>query len=280
MQRIGINGVKAEYLSIMDRGLHYGDGLFETIACRQGALQLWDEHIARMKQGAGMLGIDFPGEEKYFRDIESLIDMPTDRDCIIKLLLTRGDGERGYKQPRKQKPTRAVIINHWPGHPTELVEQGIKVCLCKHPVSTNPVLAGLKHLNRLDNVLARSEWQDEFHEGFMSDVHGNIVEGTMSNIFCIKNGKLFTPGLDQCGVKGIIREQILLIAKENDFEHHIKNISLDDIHSMDEIFITNSIIGLWPVSCVGDTKYPVGELTCSFEQKLMQRMKNNAKSFA
>ena len=88
MQRISINGIKTEHLSIMDRGLHYGDGLFETIACRQGALQLWDEHIARMKQGAGMLGINFPGEEKYLQDIQSLLDTIPDRDCVIKLLLT------------------------------------------------------------------------------------------------------------------------------------------------------------------------------------------------
>ena len=135
-------------------------------------------------------------------------------------------------------------------------------------------------MNRLDNVLARSEWEDEYHEGFMPDVHGNIVEGTMSNIFCIKNGVLFTPALDQCGVKGIIREQILSIAKENGFGHQIKKLSLNDIHSMDEIFITNSIIGLWPVNCVGETKYPVGELTRNFERMLMQRIKNNAKSFA
>lgn len=280
MQRISINGIPAEHLPIMDRGLHYGDGLFETIACRKGALQFWDEHITRMRKGADTLDITFPGEEKYFQDIKNLLDQSPDENYVIKLLLTRGQGDRGYRRPQSPKPTRAVIINHWPKYPAELVSHGINVCLCKHQVSTNPALAGIKHLNRLDNVLARNEWDNEFHEGFMSDTNGNLVEGTMSNIFCIKNGALFTPRLDQSGVNGVIRNQVLSIAKEKNFENHIKNITVDDIYSMDEIFITNSIIGIWPVVSVGETKYPVGKIMCNLQSKLKQRIKNNAKAVA
>jgi 4-amino-4-deoxychorismate lyase len=280
MQRININGIATEHLSIMDRGLHYGDGLFETIACRRGALQFWDEHITRMRKGADTLDIAFPGEEKYFQDIRNLLHQSPDENCVIKLLLTRGQGDRGYRHPRSQKPTRAVIINHWPQYPVELVNYGINVCLCKHQVSTNPALAGIKHLNRLDNVLARNEWDNEFHEGFMFDTNGYLVEGTMSNIFCIKEGVLFTPRLDQCGVNGVIRNQVLSIAKEKDFEIHIKNVTIDNIYSMDEIFITNSIIGIWPVSSVGEIKYPLGDMTHSLESELRKRINNNAKTFS
>jgi 4-amino-4-deoxychorismate lyase len=281
MQRVSINGIETQHLPIMDRGLQYGDGLFETIACKDGALQFWDEHIIRIKSGAEKLGIVFPGEDKYFQDIKNLLDQYPDENCVIKLLLTRGPSDRGYRQAKTPKPTRAALVNPWPDYQEDVItKQGIKVHVCKHPVSTNPVLAGIKHLNRLDNVLARNEWGDDFHEGFMSDAHGNIIEGTMSNVFFIKNGTLLTPDLGQCGVNGIIRNQILSIAKENDFETHIRNINIDDIDAMDEIFVTNSIIGIWPVKSVNDSQYSIGNMTRNFETELKQRMKINAKTFA
>lgn len=280
MQRININGIAAEHLSIMDRGLLYGDGLFETMACRGGAIQFWDEHLTRMNKGADRLGIEFPGEKKYFQDIQALLDQAFDENCIIKLLLTRGQGERGYRQPHPQRPTRAVIINRWPQEMTDPASQGIKVYLCENPVSINPALAGIKHLNRLDNVLARNEWNDEFHEGFMFDSNGNLIEGTMSNIFCVKDEALFTPRLDQGGVKGVIRQQVLSIAKEKDFKIHIKKLTLDDIYSMDEIFITNSIIGIWSVASIGETRYPPGMITRRLQSELKQRIKKHAKTVA
>jgi 4-amino-4-deoxychorismate lyase len=280
MRRISINGINTDYLPIMDRGLHYGDGLFETIACRDGMMQLWREHIQRMEAGADALGINFPGEDRYMDDIETLIDPVRNKNCVIKLLLTRGSGERGYRQPRNARPLRAVIISDLPDHSPELVERGIKVCLCKHPASANPVLAGIKHLNRLDNVLARSEWQDEYDEGFMLDAQGNLIEGTMSNVFFVKDGELFTPAVDQCGVKGVVREQVLLIAEKNNFKMHVKKTGVDELHMADEIFITNSVIGIWPVNHFDETSYPVGDITRRFQEALLQRINDNAKSFA
>ncbi len=276
MQRISINGIEAKHLSVMDRGLHYGDGLFETIAFRSGKLEFWDAHLNRMEHGAGVLGIAFPGENEFLQDVKNLVKPLAAENYVIKLLLTRGIGERGYRQVDSGKPTRVVIISGFPEH----AEQNAKVCLCKHPVSINPVLAGMKYLNRLDNVLARREWGDEFDEGFMFDIHGNLVEGTMSNVFCIKNNALFTPELDQCGVSGIVREQVLSIAKEKDIKTKLQNMTIDDIGSMDEIFITNSIIGLWSVSCVGEVKYPVGDMTRNLEKEFKLRERTNAKTVA
>jgi len=276
MQRISINGIKTKHLSVMDRGLHYGDGLFETIAFRSGRLEFWDEHLKRMKHGAEVLGITFPGDDVFLRDVRNLAEALPTGNYVIKLLLTRGISERGYRQISSENPTRIVMSCDLP----ERTKQSAKIYLCKHPVSVNPVLAGIKHLNRLDNVLARREWGDEFDEGFMFDSHGNLIEGTMSNVFGVKNNALFTPELDQCGVSGIIREMVLSIAKENDIKTNIQNMTIDDIAAMDEIFITNSIIGLWPVSCVGEVKYSVGDMTRSLEKEFKLREGTNAKTVA
>ncbi len=276
MQRISINGIEAQHLSVMDRGLHYGDGLFETIAFRNGKLEFWSEHLKRMERGAEVLGITFPGENEFLQDVKNLVKPCPDENYAIKLLLTRGTGERGYHQAKQANVTRAVITSGL----SVRARQTAKVCLCKHPVSINSVLAGIKHLNRLDNVLARREWDNEFDEGFMFDTHGNLIEGTMSNVFGIKNNVLYTPGLDQCGVNGIVREQVLMIAKEKGIKTNIKNMSIDDIGAMDEIFITNSIIGLWPVSCVGEVEYSVGDMTRNLEKEFKLRERTNAKTIA
>lgn len=282
MQGISINGISAEHISIMDRGLHYGDGLFETIACVEGKLQFWEDHIDRMSEGAKVLGIECPLGSVFLSDINTLLSDKRGRH-VVKILLTRGQmggmGGRGYKYSATQQPSRIIIINEWPVH-TDAPTSGAHLCMCAHPISINANLSGIKHLNRLDNVLARNEWEDEFHEGLMSDINGHIIEGTMSNVFGIKNECLYTPLLDHCGINGIIRKHIIDIAKNIDMPLHISNMSKDDLYSMDEIFITNSIIGLWPVSLINDKNIKLGNSTNIFYNELQKRLEANAKYIA
>jgi len=275
MQRVSINGVHTEYVSVMDRGLHYGDGLFETIACVDGKLQFWDDHIQRMGEGARALGIEFSSGLTFLNDIKALLKDEFGR-CVVKILLTRGGGpgDRGYKYPAIQKPTRIVIINEWPNHADSINEA--RVCLCAHPISVNARLSGIKHLNRLDNVLARNEWKDEYDEGLMSDMNGNIIEGTMSNVFGIKNRNLYTPSLDRCGINGVIRKHIIDIGKSLNMSLHITNLSKDDLYSMDEVFITNSIIKIWPVTLINGKNIKLGDSTGIIYSELNKRLETNA----
>jgi 4-amino-4-deoxychorismate lyase len=280
MQRISINGISAEHISVMDRGLHFGDGLFETIACVDGQLQFWDDHINRIIEGANALGIECPAGSAYLNDINSMMSDKHGR-YVIKILLTRGQktgkGDRGFKYSADQMPTRIVMIGDWPN--TDAIKEA-HLCFCAHPVSVNAKLSGIKHLNRLDNVLARNEWNDEFHEGIMSDVNGNIIEGTMSNLFGIKNGDLYTPSLEYCGINGIIRKQVIDIAKNINIPLHISNLSKDDLCSMDEIFITNSIIGIWPVSRLHEKNINLGNKVNIFYNELLKRSETNAKAIS
>jgi 4-amino-4-deoxychorismate lyase len=274
MQHTSINGISTEHLSVMDRGLQYGDGLFETIACVDGNLQFWDEHIERMQKGAERLLID-SNTIRFFNDDVSILRQKHNIDnCTVKLMLTRGLGERGYRSPIKQKVTRIVTISDLPVYPEVFYKDGVDACICQHPVSINLRLAGIKHLNRLDNVMARSEWKDEFQEGLMLDESGNLIEGTMSNVFSVKNNVLITPSLERCGVNGIIRDQLLSIAREQDIKTVVTSMKIAELKEMDELFVCNSVIGVWPIKNIDANTYQVGPLTQQLA-KALQQVKQN-----
>ena len=256
----------------MDRGLHYGDGLFETIVSVDGKLQFWNEHIERMRLGAKQLGIDFSTTDNFSHDVQSMLEKFSINNCVIKLILTRGQGERGYRISSAQKVTRIVLLSNLPAYPDEYLKQGIKACFCLHPVSSNSRLAGIKHLNRLDNVLARNEWQDEYQEGLMLDESGDIIEGTMSNVFVVKNNQLHTPSLSLSGVNGVIRNQVLSIAQEQGIAVHISKIKKEELKNMDEVFVCNSVIGIWPVNSINEINYKIGPVTKKISQLLQQRI--------
>lgn len=270
-----INGVSAEYISLMDRGFQYGDGLFETIACRNGRLEFLKAHFERMQQGAERLNIPCPDLSLWLDDISEIIRplQNSSVDCVVKLILTRGYGERGYYYKGNGSVNRIVQLTE--GLPLryysddgEVNTEPARVCICRHPVSTNPVLAGLKHLNRLDNVMARNEWEHQYTEGLMRDAGGHVIEGTMSNVFGVKDGKLFTPLLNGSGVSGIIRSVLLRLAETMSIPFSVKNLTLDNIQNMDEIFICNSLIGILPVTSINSEKSVWQATSCTLTEKL------------
>ncbi len=288
-----VDGVMTGLVSLQDRGLQYGDGLFETIACEAGMLSFWAAHYSRLRQGSRRLGMACPVESLLLDDIVKLLERAGlhSADCIVKIMVTRGCSERGYRAPEQTPLTRIVQIHE--GLPQRFFKQdtvpAAKLCLCQHKVSINPSLAGLKHLNRLENVLARNEWRDEYHEGLMCDTDGNVIEGTMSNIFGIREGILFTPSLHRSGVAGIIRETIIRLAADNGIKVFEENLSLEKILSMEELFICNSLLEILPVTSLqasasvdAECLWQTTPLHYDFAEKinqLLQATKNdNAKS--
>lgn len=277
MQSISINGIATDYVSAMDRGLHYGDGIFETIACINYRLQFWQQHMDRMAAAAEKLNISFPGDRIFLQDIQNLLDMhPPSQSCVIKLILTRGSGERGYRCPVKPQPCRIVIRSNWPAGIDQVIKHGARLRICDTQIAINPQLAGIKHLNRLENVLARNEWRDDYDEGLMTDGQGHIIEGTMSNLFAVRDGILYTPALDQCGVSGIIRQQLILLANELKISVQEKPITLTELMQMDEILLTNSVIGLWPVTQFSERTYSIGNVSISLASQLTARANEHA----
>lgn len=254
-----VDGQPAESLAVTDRGLAYGDGLFETIAVTAGVPSLLDRHLARLSQGCARLAI--PYDEPEVR-AELLAFCQALGDGVAKLILTRGDGLRGYAPPQPAQSRRILQGGAKPSYPAVNAEQGIRLFPCATRLAEQPALAGLKHLNRLEQVLARGEWQDAEHaEGLMRDISGRVVEGVYSNLFLIKDGRLSTADLSRCGVAGVMRAELLERAAALGLVCDIRDISLDELVAADEVFLCNSLYGIWPVRALQARGWPVGPLT-------------------
>jgi 4-amino-4-deoxychorismate lyase len=258
-----VNGTYADAITTTDRGLQYGDGVFETLLVNNSTIVDWSLHSARLIRGCKVLGFHFSDIELCHQETCRLIaDIANHVDrCIIKIIVTRGQGGRGYLPPNNPKPNRIISRYPLPNYPQSYYQQGIELFLCKTRLAQNPQLAGIKHLNRLEQVLARQELPENFQEGLVCDFDHFVIEGTMSNVFMVKNKTLFTPSLDLCGVEGIQRENILMLAKQQGIPFHIKNIDLEEIQQADELFLTNSIIGIWPVKKFENKQWKVGAIT-------------------
>lgn len=245
-----IDGTPGRTLSAADRGLHYGDGVFETIAIHEGQPLLWDRHVRRLQSGCARLGIACPDTAQLAEEADRLC-----RDssrAVLKIIVTRGSGGRGYTPPASQQPTRILSVHEWPSHPAAHVQDGIDAPWCGIRLARQPALAGIKHLNRLEQVLARGELASSgAPEGIMMDTGGLVVEGTMSNLFAVRGNELWTPDLSSCGVEGVVRAEVLARAAECSLRPVIRAVAPDDLMSADEAFLTSSIIGIWPLRSIG-----------------------------
>ena len=255
-----VNGQAQDHIAVADRGLHYGDGLFETIAVNGGQPRLWERHCRRLSTGCQRLGIAQPDPEMMFEEA-CRVCAGIDRG-IMKIILTRGAGGRGYRPPQSGQATRIMAMYPWPAYPEANWRQGVAVRVCATRLGRNPALAGMKHLNRLEQVLARSEWDDpHIAEGLMLDDDGHVIAATMSNLFIVTAQGLLTPVLAACGVAGVMRGVVLDLAAELDIAREETPLRLEDLHRADEVFLTNALIGIWPVSRIEQRNYSVGSLT-------------------
>lgn len=257
-----VNGKAEDRIAITDRGLHYGDGLFETISYRNGIAEFLQQHIERLLLGCKKLRINFNELEQLKEEVVQICEELAGDDGVIKIIITRGSGGRGYLANPDMVATRIISSHPLPVYPADYVNKGIAVRFCQYILSANSQLAGIKHLNRLDQVLARNEWSDPtISEGLMSNADGNIVEGTMSNLFIVLDNKLITPLLTFAGIAGIIRARLIAIAQDYGLEFEERNVSRSDIHNAQELFVCNSVIGIWPVRSIETRSYPVGPIT-------------------
>ncbi len=260
------HGSRVESIPVDDRGLQYGDGIFETIAIRDARPRFWTAHIDRLFSGAERLGLQLPVANILQRDLERALALTTVNTgfCTAKLVVTAGVGPRGYGRDSGQPCRTLVGVFEGDGLPRENYVEGVDTVLCETPISEQPMLAGLKTLNRLDQVLACREWQggDAF-DGLMCDAQERLVCGTRTNLFLIRDNQITTPALDRCGVGGIMRRQILEGLAGNQIDCSVTDIPAAALDDADEVFVCNSQIGVVPVTRCGSRTWPVGEGTQS-----------------
>lgn len=246
-------------LSLTDRGLHYGDGLFETMCVVDGRIRLIERHMERLALGAERLAIPLASMDTLRYSLEHAAE--GHRDGVLKLIVTRGTGGRGYLPDEHPEPS--VVLLRYPAVDPDTVNAPATVRLCDLRLARQPLLAGIKHLNRLEYVMARAEWRDPaIAEGLLLDTSGFLVEGVVSNVFFVREGLIFTPKLHQCGVAGVMRAHVMDCAGRMGFTVEESGLRLADLLCADEVFLTNSLTGIRPVVRLsGHRTWPVGEIT-------------------
>lgn len=254
-----VDGQPADNVPLKDRGLAYGDGLFETIAVKAGQPLLLDRHLQRLTEGCRRLALVV--DHSVIRT-EVLAYAAALGDGVLKLILTRGDSLRGYGV-NPGAPVRRILQGSLPANYSQTHGiDGIRLFACVTRLAEQPLLAGLKHLNRLEQVIARAEWQGAEHaEGLMLDMSGRVIEGVFSNLFLVCNGSLLTADLNRCGVAGVMRAEILERAQILGIPVAVTDISVEQLQQADEVFVCNSVYGIWPVRGCAAMSWPVGPLT-------------------
>ncbi|MEY3516195.1 MAG: aminodeoxychorismate lyase [Pseudomonadota bacterium] len=231
---------RVQALSPQDRGLMYGDGLFETLRASRGDLPWWPAHWRRLQKGAERLGLALPDEGMIHAAAQELLDA---RPQVLKIVLTRGESGRGYLPAAG--PATCILSTHPLPSP---IAEPLHLHWCTTPIAQQPVLAGMKHLNRLENVLARGECADSgYAEGLMCDRDGHVVCATAANVFVYAGGQWQTPELSQCGIAGIAREHLLSM-----LEHvRIGPLTRSGMDAADAVFLCNAVRGIMEVRRIG-----------------------------
>lgn len=259
-----VDGEISERVSVLDRGLHYGDGLFETMAVFQGTPRFWQGHVDRLAAGCERLGLPVTPQTVLLREVQTV--SAGQRRCVVKVIVTRGTSGRGYAPESPARGNRVVASWSWPQDPGDLVETGIRMRICSLRLGVQPVLAGLKHLNRLEQVMARAEWSDHaVHEGLLLDVDDHVVSAISSNVFVVFGERLLTPRMDRCGVRGVMRAAILNAFRERCEQ---RRITLDMLAEADEVFVCNAVRGIFPVTRIDHWEYAIGTVTREVQQWL------------
>jgi 4-amino-4-deoxychorismate lyase len=260
-QLVRVNGRAVQEVSVLDRGLHYGDGLFETIACLGGRPRFLPRHLRRLASGCTRLGLALGDVAPLSREVCELA-AGTER-AIIKVLVTRGTAAaRGYASTGAETPTRITLRYAWPAEDPALSEQGVRVRIATLRLGENPALAGLKHCNRLEQVLARREWADpQIAESLMFSSSAALVSGTMSNVFLVLDSTLVTPRVDRCGVAGIMREVVLGAAAAAGIAATERVLDAGDLSRARELFLTSALTGVRPVRELEGVRLTAGPLT-------------------
>jgi 4-amino-4-deoxychorismate lyase len=268
---VWVNGSKHERVDPEDRGLAYGDGLFETVRVEAGRAVLLDQHFSRLETDAATLGIalEMTSLKREFHDFIAACPV----SCIAKIIVTRGSSGRGYLPVPDAVPTRILIASGTPTWPSAHSDSGIDAVVCSFNLAIQPALAGLKHLNRLEQVLLRHEIAEKGSaEGLVCDLQGRVIEGVFSNLFMVRHGRLETPAISGAGIRGVMRASIMQQAGSEGVPVIEGDYGVEDFLAAEEIFFCNSVYGLWPVRSLLGRHWSPGPVTRRWQAFWQQQL--------
>lgn len=260
-----LNGEPAPETAFHDRACQFGDGLFETLAICDGEPCLWELHMARLQEGCARLDIPLPDPDLLLREVHSVC---SGRDrAVLKIIVSAGENRRGYARPADSVPTRWVYCGNWPeGDIWMRQERALQLQECNIRLGTQPLLAGIKHLNRLEQVLARRELRSGIHEGVMQDQQGRVTEGISSNLLLMLDDSYRTPPIDRCGVAGTVRQLLIDSAHTLDLPLQVAGVDRRTLLGARALFMTNSLMGVRPVRGLEGHVYPTSARPAGLER--------------
>ena len=270
-----INGSFDHVISPFDRGFAYGDGVFRTMKMVDGLPDSWPLHYQKLVADCAAINIVCPSAELLMSDLSLLFSAEASENsqAVAKIIITRGEGNRGYTPPAITAPMRVVTKSAMSQYPEIRFSEGVNLTVCETRLASQAKLAGIKHLNRLENVLARMEWTDThmtngIADGIMLDSAGNVIECTSANIFARFGDTLITPSLHQCGVAGITRQRIIDLAYTLSLKATVEVIDLPTVLSADEVIICNSLYSAWQVKTIQEKIIKTGALAANIRVAL------------
>ena len=262
-----VNGNFNQAITPFDRGFAYGDGVFRTMRIKSCVPVDWPQHYQKLVADCAAIGIVCPSAELLMNDLQQFFN--PDENSVAKIIITRGEGERGYATPAITTPMRVIVKFAMRQYIEEYYSKGVRLHLCETRLSKQPKLAGIKHLNRLENVMARMEWRDDsIFDGLLLDDQANVIECTMSNVFARFKNHIITPNLSQCGVSGITRQQIINVAKVLKSTIEVTTLPLHQLLEADEVIVCNSLYGAFQVRQIVDKTWLPQSLATNIRKSL------------
>ncbi|GAA5645364.1 aminodeoxychorismate lyase [Vibrio proteolyticus] len=262
-----VNGRPSNVITITDRSFQYGDGCFTTMLTVGGEIQHWSLHIERMEACLNLLDIPLPDWEQVHLWLQEAA--LNDERAGLKLHVTRGSGGRGYSPAGMTSPNVTISHFSYPLHYAAFTDTGVQLGVCDRRLGVNPMLAGHKHNNRLEQILLKAEMdQAGYQDGVALDINGHVVETTMANLFWVKGNTLYTPSLDFAGVSGVVRRLVIEKTPSLQLNVVMGEFDLEHLEQAQEVFMTNSILGVAPVTQIGHHYYSIGAITRRFQESL------------
>lgn len=258
------NGAPTDRLPLTARGLHYGDGVFRTLAVAAGRVLDLDAQLDTLARDAAAIDLHPPP------DLALQLQQAAAGagDAVLKLILMRSGQGRGYR-PTTTVADSLLLRYEVPVFDPACWTQGIRAVRSPVTMAAQPRLAGIKHLNRLEQVLASRDWPEGVDEALLGDERGAPICGTRSNLFWVSRGIVHTPALDRCGVAGMMRAKILAACEARGLALRVGAHPWSALHAADEAFVCNSLIGIWPLRALDARSWPApGPVTADLMQAL------------